>query len=139
MRCLRQAGSDLLYGHGLQCSWRNRRQDNRLSPRALNSNHYKLPDPLQWQISSTNTMATPMAESNKNFVKVTINSSVNLYNPTKIKNFRKKHNLKRTELSNLTGISINALQLWELGQAKPHYKYWRKLLLFMREYEKENK
>lgn len=83
-------------------------------------------------------MATAMAENNKNFVKITINSSINLYNPTKIKNFRKKHNLTRTELSNLTGISINALQLWELGQAKPHYKYWRKLLLFMREYEKDS-
>lgn len=80
-------------------------------------------------------MATPMAENNKNFVKVTINPEVNLYNPTKIKTFRKKYNLKRTELSQLTGISINALQLWELGQATPHYKYWRKLLLFMRGYE----
>lgn len=79
-------------------------------------------------------MATTMAENNKNFVKVTINPSVNLYNPTKIKNFRIRHNLKRIELSNLTGISINALQLWELGQATPHYKYWRKLLLFMRNY-----
>lgn len=80
-------------------------------------------------------MATPMAENSKNFVKVTINPTINLYNPTKIKNFRKKHKLTRVQLSNLTGISINALQLWELGQAKPHYKYWRKLLLFMRSYE----
>ena len=80
-------------------------------------------------------MATPMAENNKIFVKVTINPEVNLYNPTKIKTFRKKYNLKRTELSQLTGISINALQLWELGQATPHYKYWRKLLLFMGGYE----
>ena len=43
--------------------------------------------------------------------------------------------MKRTELAKLTGISVNALQLWELGQAKPHYSYWRKLDLFMREYE----
>lgn len=83
-------------------------------------------------------MATPMAESNKNLVKATINPTINLYNPTKIKNFRKKYNLTRVELSNLTGISINALQLWELGQAKPHYKYWRKLVLFMRDYEHNN-
>lgn len=83
-------------------------------------------------------MATPMAENNKNSVKVTINPTINLYNPTKIKNFRKKHSLTRAELSNLTGISINSLQLWELGQAKPHYKYWRKLLLFMRGYEYNN-
>lgn len=80
-------------------------------------------------------MATPMAENNKIFVKTTINPTINLYNPAKIKTFRKKYNLKRTELSQLTGISINALQLWELGQAPPHYKYWRKLLLFMRGYE----
>ncbi len=80
-------------------------------------------------------MATPMAENSKNFVKVTINPTINFYNQTKIKNFRIRHNLTRVELSTLTGISINALQLWELGQAKPHYKYWRKLLLFMREYE----
>ena len=84
-------------------------------------------------------MATPMAEKNKNFVKVTINPNVNLYNPAKIKNFRKRHNLTRAELSNLTGISINALQLWELEQAKPHYKCWRKLLLFMREYNNSNR
>lgn len=83
-------------------------------------------------------MATPMAENNKKFVKVTINPTTNLYNSTKIKTFRKKHNLTRVELSNLTGISINALQLWELGQAKPHYKYWRKLLLFMRSYESDS-
>lgn len=81
-------------------------------------------------------MATPMAEDSKSFVKVTINPTINLYNPTKIKNFRIRHNLTRVQLSNLTGISINALQLWELGQAKPHYKYWRKLLLFMRGYDK---
>lgn len=80
-------------------------------------------------------MATTMAEKNKNFVKVTINPAINLYNPAKIKNFRKRHNLTRAELSNLTGISINILQLWELGQAKPHYKCWRKLLLFMIEYD----
>ncbi len=80
-------------------------------------------------------MATPMAENSKNFVKVTINPTINLCNPTKIKNFRIRHNLTRVELSTLTGISINALQLWELRQAKPHYKYWRKLLLFMRDYE----
>ncbi|MCI9146240.1 MAG: helix-turn-helix transcriptional regulator [Eubacterium sp.] len=79
-----------------------------------------------------------MAENNKNFVKATINPTVNLYNPTKIKTFRKKYNLTRVELSNLTGISINALQLWELGQATPHYKYWRKLLSFMRDYEYNN-
>ncbi len=83
-------------------------------------------------------MATTMAENNKNFVKVTINPTINLYNPTRIKNFRKKQNLTRVELSQLIGISINALQLWELGQAKPHYKYWRKLLLFMREDEHKN-
>ncbi len=62
-------------------------------------------------------MATPMAEKNKSFVNVTINPEIDLYNPTKIKNFRKRHNLTRVELSQLTGISINALQLWELGQA----------------------
>lgn len=83
-------------------------------------------------------MATPMAENSKSFVKVTINPTINLYNPTKIKNFRKKYNLTRVELSNLTDISINVLQLWELGQATPHYKYWRRLLLFMREYEHNN-
>ncbi len=83
-------------------------------------------------------MATTMAENNKNFVKITINPAINLYNPAKIKNFRQWHNLKRTELSELTGISINALQLWELGQAKPRYKYWRKLLLFMRDYGNNN-
>lgn len=83
-------------------------------------------------------MAAPMAENNKNFVKVTINPSVNLYNLTKIKNFKKKYKLTRVRLSNLTGISINALQLWELGQARPHYKYWRKLLLFMRSYESDS-
>ena len=83
-------------------------------------------------------MATTMAENNKIFVKVTINPTVHLYNPTKIKNFRKQHNLTRVELSKLTSISINALQLWELGQAKPHYKYWRKLVLFMRDYEHNN-
>lgn len=43
--------------------------------------------------------------------------------------------MKRTELAKLTGISVNALQLWELGQAKPHYSYWRKLDLLMRGYE----
>lgn len=36
----------------------------------------------------------------------------------------------------MTGISVNALQLWEKGQASPHYTSWRKLDLFMKNYEK---
>ena len=76
-----------------------------------------------------------MAENQKSLILFTVNPNVILFHPTKLSNFRKKHHLKRTELSRITGISGNALQLWELGQAKPHYSYWRKLDLFMREYE----
>ncbi|MBS1473974.1 helix-turn-helix domain-containing protein [Massiliimalia massiliensis] len=76
-----------------------------------------------------------MAENQKSTVKFTINPKTVLFHLTKLSYFRKRHHLKRTELSKLTGISVNALQLWELGQAKPHYSYWRKLDLFMREYE----
>ena len=75
-----------------------------------------------------------MAENTDFIVKVTINSSETLFNSAKIQKFRKLHNLKRTELSQMTGIPVNSLQMWELGHSTPHYKYWRKLYLFMREY-----
>ncbi|MCH5317351.1 MAG: helix-turn-helix transcriptional regulator [Eubacterium sp.] len=77
-----------------------------------------------------------MAENSNFFVETTINPNSILYNPDKIKYFRKRHHLKRTEFSKLTGISITSLQVWELGQAQPQYKYWRKLYLFMLNYDK---
>ena len=75
-----------------------------------------------------------MAENEDFIVKVTINLNSNLFNSTKTQKLRKLHNLKRTQLSQMTGIPVNSLQMWESDHSTPHYKYWRKLYLFMREY-----
>lgn len=124
-----------VHGIRLQCGGGCRMPYHRFSQRTVDCYYYKQFRSLQRQISATDSRATNMAEKQKSLIKFTINPNVVLFHPTKLSHFRKKHHLKRTELAKLTGISVNALQLWELGQAEPHYSYWQKLDLLMREYD----
>ena len=129
--CLRQTGPDDVHGVRVQRGGRGRLPHHRIPARAADRHHHQQLCAVQRAVPTTiisakNRFLDEADESNNIIiVPVTLERGNNFGQA--LKDYRKIHGLKQTELAAKLGIPHPTLRAWEQGKAKPRYKLMKKI------------